>query len=760
MSNSSVHEPESKTVEAEQDRETLLKATVSRVTFRSKESGFSVLRAEPEGSSDNPLRNRELVTVVGVLPAETTPGTSFIARGRWQTHPKFGKQFRAFSFTEAEPTGEAAITRYLGSGSIKGFGPVLAQRVVEHFGEQTLEIIDNEPQRLREVPGIGAKKLQEIVESWQEKRNLREVMLFFQQHNIKLGLAYRIQQAYGDRAIEVVSKNPYILAREMWGIGFRTADSIATSMGLDPFSTERLIAGLIHCLRTSADDGHCFLPKDELISKTRKLLEVEDSEVLTQAFNEACLRGEAVDDNDAIYIPALHLAELHLARRVSARCDPLAAPSPPISNALIEQACNEQYVAQDGSNKVIRLSQEQQQAIRFAAERQMVVITGGPGCGKTTVLRTAASLFRRAGLTVKLAAPTGRAAQRMAEVCGMESSTIHRLLRYDPSSRNFVHGRDEPLELDVLIVDESSMIDLPLATSLFNAVPVGARIIVVGDADQLPSVGPGRLLADLLTIDSVPRVRLTQLFRRAEESLITQIAHEINHAEIPSIPVPDGLTKADAYFLEAKEVPDASSLIEKLVVEQIPKKFGFKGNDIMVLTPMNQGDIGVISLNRRLQERLVPMRPGLPSVLIGNLEFRLGDRVCQRVNNYNIHAAGVFNGDQGEIIGIDAESRSVYVRLWDDREVQYPSETLNQLDLAYALTIHRSQGTEVPVVVMALHQSHTIMLERQLIYTGITRAKKLLIIVGTKKALAMAVKRNRSTSRYTGLVDRVEDLLV
>ena len=738
-----------------------LRGTVVRVTFRSEDSGFTVLKVEPDSDNQNFGAQLQTTTVVGEIPSDVGPGVSFIARGTWKSHPKFGKQFRAYSFTEAEPTSDEAIIRYLGSGNIKGFGRVLAERVVRHFGEQTISILDEDPDRLREVSGIGAKKLLEIKSSWGEKKNLREIILFFQQQNVSLGLATRIHQAYGDRAIEKVTENPYILARDVWGVGFRTADRIARSLGIDPNSKERLIAGIAFTLKSSADDGHCYLPTEELVQRAARLLELEDTTALEEALAEANLRSELVEEQGQMYLPSLHLAEQQLCRRIAMRVDPLATPTPPIEAAVVSRACGESYAAHGGNDaKMIRLSEEQQRAIRFAAERQLTVITGGPGCGKTTVLRAIAALFRRAGLNTKLTAPTGRAAQRLAEVCSMEASTIHRLLRYDPSSRGFVHDQQDPLELDALIVDESSMIDLPLATALFNAIPAGTRIVIVGDADQLPSVGPGRFLADLLRISAVPRVELTALFRRAEESLITGIAHKINAGEIPSIPEPDGQTRSDAYLLEAKELETAANLVERVVVEQIPKKFGFTGADITVLTPMNQGDIGVITLNQRLQDRLVPLRPGLPFVRWGNIEFRLGDRVCQRVNNYNIHANGVFNGDQGEIVGIDAESRSVFVQLWDGREIEYPSDTLHQLDLAYALTIHRSQGSEVPAVVLLVHQSHTIMLERQLIYTAVTRAKQLLIVIGTKKALALSAKRNRSTNRFTSLVERTEELLL
>jgi exodeoxyribonuclease V alpha subunit len=749
-----------------EDAASFFRGTVVRVTYYSEDSGFGVLKAEPEyGTRDPQNINTVLTTIVGVFPPTISSGSYFIARGEWHTHPKFGRQFKAQSITEADPTGKEAIERYLASGAIKGFGPVLAKRVIEHLGEEVLQIIDNNPDRLLEVPGIGKKKLREILDAWQKKRNIREVLLFFQNHGISLSLAQRIYQAYGDKAIEIVSKNPYALAHDVWGIGFLTADTIARALGTDLKSKERVIAGIAHTLAQATDDGHCYLPQDMLLAKSASLLQLDDEDLLRSSLGEASLRGDLIADAEHIYLPSLFQAESQLARCIAQRLAAALEPSVKIAERLVETTCEQAQLKpvqtafpaqQPAQNQpIIRLSDQQKEAVRYAAHNSLLIITGGPGCGKTTVVRTIAQLFRRAGLGVKLAAPTGRAAQRLAELCGMPASTIHRLLHYDPTKRAFLHNQHNLLPLDALIVDESSMIDIPLATSLFRATPPNARVVVVGDADQLPSVGPGLFLGDLLKIAEIPRVRLTMLFRRADESLITGIAHQINSAVVPEIPEPDGATKTDAYFLPAPDAEAAAALIERLTVEQIPKKFGFSGSDITVLSPVNQGVLGINALNKRLQQRLIPPVPGLPSVKVGDLEFRHGDRVVQRVNNYNIHPSGVFNGDQGEVIGIDANAKSIYVRLWDGREIEYEADVLDQLDLAYALTIHRSQGCEVPVVILALHDSHNIMLERQLIYTAVTRAKRLLVIVGTKRALAIATKRSRSKRRYTELTGRV-----
>ncbi|MCB0324709.1 MAG: AAA family ATPase, partial [Bdellovibrionales bacterium] len=661
-----------KAAQSEQpEAEVFFRGTVTRITYRNRESGFGVLRAEADPGIDpysrGPLSQS---TLVGVLPADLAAGASIIARGQWQTHPKFGRQFKAWSLTEADPTGVDAIAKYLGSGAVKGFGPTLAQRVVEAFGENTLKVLDETPEKLIDVPGIGEKKLSEIIAAWQQKRNLREVLLFFQNHGISLALGQRIYNAYGDRAIEKVSDNPYLLAREVWGIGFQTADRIASALGVDPASPERMAAGVAFALNQAADDGHCYLPRSELVERAGKLLQVSDPAPLERGVTDAMLRGELTADGDYLYAPPLYQAETHLARDLAARAGREQACPKPIASHLVQAACEHAVLTEQSGEgpKVIRLSEQQQHAVRLAADHRLLVITGGPGCGKTTLLRTLARLFRQAGLETKLAAPTGRAAQRMAEVCGMPASTIHRLLKYDPMRRDFSHNEDDPLELDALIIDESSMIDVPLAASLLAAVPPDARLVIVGDADQLPSVGPGLFLGDVLRLDVIPRICLTTLFRRADESSITGIAHQINSGLVPSIPEPDGETRSDAYFLPVQDSESAAQLIERLVTEQIPKKFGLRGSDITVLTPMNQGPLGVVALNQRLQKRMVPHLPGSPQVHVGELSLRCGDRVCQRVNNYQLHANGVFNGDQGTIIGVDLEERCVFVELWDGRE--------------------------------------------------------------------------------------------
>lgn len=747
---------DSKSVPRNPDSEVLFRGTITRITFRNEDSGFGVFRAEPASPSEFAVElGGSEATLVGVAPGVTC-GATIVARGEWEVHPRFGRQLRAWSVTEIPPSSRDGLLRYLSAGAVKGVGPALAQRIVDTFGEDALKIIEQSPERLLEVPGIGEKKLQELRDTWDLRKNRREVLLFFHSHGIGDGLANRLYLRYGDRAIETVKQNPYLLVRDMHGIGFKTADKIALAVGFDHRSPFRVQAGVLYTLKRAAEDGHCFLPDSTLITKTGSLLGLDDQQLIEEAIKQREVAAELIREGDRLYLPELHQDELDLANSIASRLA-AGAPDLPINAALVSEVCSAAQVTNPDQESlaVLRLSAEQREAVSLAGERQIVVVTGGPGCGKTTVIRTIAALFRRASLSVKLAAPTGRAAQRLSEVCGMEASTIHRLLKFDPVGRGFLHNKEDPLPLDAIILDECSMIDLPLAASLFRALPKGIRIVIVGDADQLPSVGPGLFLRDLLDVEQLPRVRLNTLFRRADHSSITQVAHLVNSGVVPSIPEPDGVTKSDSYFITAKDQPSGAALVESLVCDQIPRKFGFRPEDITVLSPMNQGQLGIVELNQRLQTRLVPQQPGMPHVRVGNMEFRLGDRVCQRVNNYNIVSGGVFNGDQGRVVGIDLEAKSLVVRLWDGREVTYSNNSLSQLDLAYSITVHRSQGSEVPVVVLALHDSHAILLERQLIYTAITRAKRLLIIVGTRKALATATRRTYSKRRYTGLSERI-----
>ena len=751
------------------DQSSLIRGTVSAVTFYNQDNGFCVIKVDcATDNKDNVFYadKKQTVCVVGESPQKLVPGLSVVVRGVWQTHAKFGKQFKAYTITPVKPTDVESIINYLASGIVKGLGPVLAQKIVDHFGQETLDILDSTPHRLTEVAGIGKKKSKTLIQAWGEQKDFREVSLFLQNHGISPTMAQRIYKVYGNRTIEKIQENPYMLARDIWGIGFLTADNIASALGIETDSPFRIRAGLAFSLSKGAEDGHVYLSQNVLMAKTVNLLKLNCEEKIKAELDKAALEGDVViSDEDSVYLPMMYRTEGQLAETIATFVTN-NTPDIAIQQRYVQEVLDSASLAdgakEDGGDiKIINLSAEQQEAVRLIAEKSLTVITGGPGCGKTTVIKTITKLFKQSGLNFKLAAPTGKASQRMSEVCGMEASTIHRLLKYDPIKKKFLYDRDTKLPIDALIIDESSMIDISLANSLFQAIPGGARVVIVGDADQLPSVGAGLFLSDLLSISQVQRVKLTRLFRRSEESSITLIAHEINNSEIPNIAQPDGRTKSDSYFLPCDDPTEAVKLIENLVVNQIPKKFGFAPKDITVLSPMNQGELGIIALNKVLQERLVPVDDKTPRVKVGTkaeaLEFRLGDRVIQRVNNYQITEHGVFNGDLGEIEGIDPVKEAVYVKLWDGRVVEYSHEVLPQLDLAYALTVHRSQGSEMPVVVLVLHDSHSILLERQLIYTAVTRAKKLLIIVGTRRALILAVKKTRSRRRFSGLVKRVSE---
>ena len=547
---------------------------------------------------------------------------------------------------------------------------MLAKRALDKFDSDLVRILDEEPHRLIEVPGIGKKKLEEIVESWVKLRGNREAELFFHQQGIPAYLARRVISRYGKRATEVVKKNPYILVDELYGVGFISADKIALALGIERDSDQRLQAGLEFALKEASNDGHTYLPADVLLARSQKLLGIERQEKLidsiTRAISEGRIISERVNNQDLIYSKLLHEAETSVAYELKQLLEAEVKELPP---STVESASSSAYPASSSESRLIFLSEEQQSALRLAAASPITVITGGPGCGKTTLVRALVAMFRKAGLLIRLAAPTGRAAQRLSEVCEHEASTIHRLLKYEPSDRGFLHGKHFKLDADVLMVDETSMLDISLARSLLEAINKGTRVIFVGDADQLPSVGPGLFLSDLLQIAQSKTIRLTNLFRRANESLISVAAFQVNSGEVPDINEPDGTGKRDAYFLPINEQIEGAALIEKLVTEQIPKKFGFSAKEVTVLTPMNLGELGTIQLNKRLQEKILPSSKGVPAINFGNQHFRLGDRVCQRVNNYQLGTNGVFNGDQGEVIGVDQENTQLTVRLWDGREI-------------------------------------------------------------------------------------------
>lgn len=717
-----------------------------RVAFRNPVNGYTVLEVE--------LEDRERLTVVGTC-LDIQPDIEVEATGFYKVHPKFGRQLVSTSIAPIGLSSEEGIERYLGSGIIKGIGKGLAKKIVDEFGKDTYEVICKDSEKLAAIPGIGRKKAKIISDALSQQGASHEIVRFLVEHKISPVLAEKIYRRYGEQAMFIITSNPYRLARDIKGIGFKKADAVALgSMGFSPDSPHRLQAGLFYALENATDDGHCFLPRHEVLERATYLLDLPPTLNLTPHLDQLIAEEELLEMDSMVYLPWLSAAEDFVARFIADRVPPLE--DSPLKSDEVEASIN---LAE--ASLSIEFSLEQSQAVRDAARHRLMIITGGPGCGKTTLIKALSLLFRESGFQLALAAPTGRAAQRMSQVCGMPASTIHRLLRFQ--NGQFVHGVSEPLPIDALIVDEASMVDISLASSLFSAILPHTFVIMVGDMDQLPSVGPGRVFADLIAANEVKSVRLSRLFRRAEESLITTIAHTINSGEIPGIPEPDGITKADAYFISKPDPDAAVSVIEKLVSDQIPKKFGIDISDIMVLSPSNRGPLGTITLNGRLQARLNPSeRHGRRELVVGDTAFRLGDKVCQRVNNYGLKLVGtgdketeVYNGDIGIISEVYPNEKMMIVELWDGRRVIYSGAELGQLGLAYAMTVHRSQGTEIPCVVLAIHESHYALLQRQLVYTAVTRAKKLLIVVGSKKALAIAAKRATTSERCTMLAEKI-----
>lgn len=723
-------------------RSTSLRGTVVRVTFRNPTNGYSVVQIDADDS-------KERLTAVGILP-NARVGAHVLMEGEFITHPKFGKQFAAVTCSDAPPSTAEGISRYLASGIISGVGKKTADRIVEAFGERAIAMIKEDPDRVAEVPGVGKKKAILLQEAFALQTEFDQTMRFLIEHKIGPALGARIHERFKNKTVEIVTKDPYVLAREIRGIGFLTADTIAKNLGLPHDSMQRVRAGLAYALEQAANDGHCNLSHDNLITKTGQLLEIENADLLHEGLTELINQGEIVRHGNHLLLKRIDRAEEFVAEFVQSRCTKSSTPlfSPERLSTAIESAEKELRIS---------LSAEQRDAVETVCWHKLTVITGGPGCGKTTLIKSLTTLFDLEGIPFALAAPTGRAAQRMAQVCGTSASTIHRLLKFDPFGTQFLHNGKNPLPFRAVIIDETSMVDISLARDLFSAIADDCAVILVGDKDQLPSVGPGRMFGDLVESPKVRVCLLSKLFRRAEESRINVIAHGINHGHIPTIPSLSGDVPSDAFFVSRESAEDSVESVEKLVAEYIPERFGFTGTDIAVLTPANRGPIGTQELNRRLQAR---MNPVSESSVSDKLTFewgqlRVGDRVCQRVNNYKIDPSGVFNGDMGTVTSIDTEEGSLIVDLWDGREIHYSRGEAHQLSLAYSLTVHRSQGMEVPCVVLTLDNSHYTLLERQLLYTAVTRAKKLLIIVGSKRALSIASKRATTRQRATLLASRI-----
>lgn len=731
-----------------------LSGTIERVTFHNPENGFAVLRVQVP-------KRKHPVTVVGQVP-RAIAGEYLEATGAWQKDPEHGEQFKAASIRTAAPSSAEGIEKFLGSGLIKGIGPQYAKKIVKVFGSRTLQVIDESPSFLKEVKGLGPRRIQQIRLGWKEQKAVRDIMVFLQSHGLGTARAFRIWKTYGDKALELVRGNPYRLADDIWGIGFSTADALARRLGMEESSPLRMQAAMRHLLKEASHDGHCALPQEELLERTQKLLDGEVARLrpeLQRALEELVKENAVVRSSDAgpapwIYLPWLYHAEVHVAKRLRE----LLQGKHPLAGIDVARALD--WVQKQMS---ISLADGQAAAIRQAVTQKVLVITGGPGVGKTTIVRGILEIFLAKKLNCRLAAPTGRAAKRLSESTGREALTLHRLLEYGAGGAK--RDAERPLDLDVLIVDETSMVDILLMNNLLRALPARACLILVGDVDQLPSVGPGFVLGDLIASRAVPVARLTEIFRQAQDSGIVQAAHAILHGKKPQSAPPDKL--GDFYFVESEQPEQILERVLTLLQERIPARFHLDPfRDVQVLTPMNRADLGVFQLNQRLQEALNPLVGEAPAHGAGGLHeapredtqverfgvaFRIGDKVLQTVNNYD---KDVFNGDVGRVRAIDLEEQEMAID-FDGRKVVYHFNELDELSLAYALTIHKSQGSEYPAVILPLHTQHFLLLRRNLLYTAVTRGKKLVVIVGSAKALEIAVNRHETQTRYTALTRRL-----
>ena len=732
-----------------------LRCVVERITYQNPETGYSVIRCRARGYSD-------LVTVVGLMP-ETHVGAVLSLEGAWKVDPKYGRQFTAEKFEETLPATVFGIEKYLGSGLIKGIGPKFAKKIVQQFGKDTLDIIEENPDSLIEVPGIGRLRVERIKESWAEQKEIKNIMLFLQSHDVSTAHATKIYKTYGNQSIEIVKENPYRLADDIWGIGFRTADIIAGKMGFGEERFARLRSGIMYALNQLADEGHCYGTREQVLTAAGELLKVDEA-LLVMTLDEMMRQRDVIVEKakvpadetangvshgpvdemaetqieEAIYLQPFFFSEMGTAKRLDAvlhgmrsfRIQP---------EGLLERI---------GKKTGMQYDDIQQQAILAAVRNKVLVLTGGPGTGKTTTTLGIIAAYREAGARIILAAPTGRAAKRLSETTGMEAKTIHRLLEVKPPN-GYQRNEENPLEGDVLIVDECSMIDIILMYNLLKAVPDDMTLILVGDVDQLPSVGAGNVLSDIIASGCIPVVKLERVFRQAQGSRIIMNAHRINKGQAIDI---RGGRNAD-FFFAAQETPEeAADLIVKYVAENLPRYYHADPiRDIQVLTPMQRGLVGAVNLNQRLQDTLNRTRIFLRR---GGTEYRIHDKVMQIRNDYNKE---VYNGDIGFISSVDMDERELTVN-FEGRDVTYDATELDELVLAYACTIHKSQGSEYPIVVMPFMMTHYIMLQRNLLYTGVTRAKKILVLVGEKKAVSTAINNNKAVGRNTRLKERIRKM--
>jgi exodeoxyribonuclease V alpha subunit len=724
---------------------TNLEGSVERVTYYNPENGYSVLQIRPSTKmSPSDLNTDGLVTIVGNLP-ELQPGELLRLTGEWTSNPKYGRQFKAHTAIQITPTTLEGVMRYLSSGLIKGVGAKTATKIVRMFGSDTLDVLDNSPRRLYDVPGLKPELVSKIIETWGQQRIIKDVMIFLQGHNITTGLAVKIYKQFGDASIRVVREDPYRLAREVEGVGFRTADKIACEIGIPSDSPARVGAGISYTLEQHLSDGHIFLPREVLIKSASEILNatpeqidhtITQSELTGQLYlTEVESKGQSYS---AVYLPMQYRTERKIAKRMRQMRDE--------KNSALGDAKKTKWAAffkRLEKEDQISLTDQQQDAVKAMATHKFSVLTGGPGTGKTTTLRAVIRLLESHELRYALASPTGRAAKRLAEATGRPAQTIHRLLAYSPKE-GWGYNEDHPLEVDALVIDEASMLDMMLFNVVLSALPPHAHLLLVGDIDQLPSVGAGDVLRDVIASEAAFVTRLNIIFRQAETSLIVSNAHKINTGELPDL-----TNKGTDFFIFKVETPeDAANMVVDLVMNRVPTKFGFdRDRDIQVLAPMYKGNIGIEILNQRLQQALNP--PGRNAERkIGSAIFRVGDRVMQTRNNYD---KGVFNGDIGTIYSIDLDEQAFTIR-FDEMLVEYSyQECDDDLTHAFCISTHKSQGSEYPVVVMPVMRQHYMMLQRNLLYTAITRAKKLVVLVGTVNAIQMAISNNEVNSRYTAL---------
>jgi exodeoxyribonuclease V alpha subunit len=730
-----------------------LQGSVERVTYYNDENGYSVIRLDVEGRSD-------LVTVVGNLP-EVQPGESLRLEGRWAVHPQYGRQFKAEWCEQVLPATVEGIRAYLGSGMIKGVGPVTAKRIVQRFGVDTLQVLDEEPERLREALGVGPKRAESVAKAWEEQKHIREVMMFLQSHGVSTNLAVKVYKTYGDDALQVVQEDPYRLARDIWGVGFKTADKVAKDLGLPHDAPSRVQAGVAYALSQLADDGHVYAPEEELVAEAASLLEVDphligeaiqalDADEVVQcdtliypSLNESASPAASLQEEQAVYLAPFYYGEVGVTNRLRDLLD-----NPATRLAAFRSVNWEALLAQVTRKSAIELSEEQRRAVQAALTNKVTVLTGGPGTGKTVTVRTVIAALEAMRRQYALCAPTGRAAKRLSEATERPAKTVHRLLEYSPQ-HGFQRNAERPLEVDCLIVDEASMLDLLLTNRLLKAVDPAAHVLLVGDVDQLPSVGAGDILRDIIASHRPAVVRLTEIFRQAADSGIVVNAHRINRGQFPVVNEFD-----DFYFFSKEDPQAAAELLVDVVERRIPRKFGLDALDeVQVMAPMYRGACGVSNLNEMLQGALNPPSPRKQEKRLGGRVFRVGDKVMQTRNNYD---KDVYNGDIGRVTRIDTVEQTMMVRI-DDRPVVYDWAEIDELVHAFAISVHKSQGSEYSAVVTPILTQHYLLLQRNLLYTAVTRAKQLVVLVGTRRAIWIAVKNDKVSERYSGLSVRLRE---